>query len=101
MVPVYVARTTKLFLGLQTQCTQCHDHPFANNNLKQSHFWQINAFFRQTDAPQGRPTVMQDKKKMMMSGQYSLVDNADLNKNGLVQFENRKALVFYAKAKFL
>jgi len=38
------ARTTRLFLGQQIQCTQCHDHP--NNDWKQGDFWGINAFFR-------------------------------------------------------
>lgn len=39
------ARTARLFLGLQVQCTQCHGHPF--NTWKQSQFWGLNAFFRQ------------------------------------------------------
>ena len=38
--------TAKIFLGLQVQCTQCHNHPF--NEWKQQKFWEINAFFRQT-----------------------------------------------------
>lgn len=42
------AKTAKLFLGLQVQCTQCHNHPF--NDWKQNQFWELNAFFRQTDA---------------------------------------------------
>lgn len=37
---------TRLFLGIQVQCTQCHDHPF--NEWKQDQFWQYNSFFRQT-----------------------------------------------------
>ena len=37
MVPI-TSRTTRLFLGLQTQCVQCHDHPF-NPDWKQSNFW--------------------------------------------------------------
>jgi hypothetical protein len=32
-------------LGLQVQCTQCHNHPF--NDWKQDAFWNLNAFFRQ------------------------------------------------------
>jgi hypothetical protein len=40
------AKTAQIFLGLQVQCTQCHNHPF--NDWKQSQFWQLNAFFRQT-----------------------------------------------------
>lgn len=42
------AATTKLFLGLQVQCTQCHNHPF--NDWKQQKYWEMNAFFRQTRA---------------------------------------------------
>jgi len=40
------AKTAQIFLGLQVQCTQCHNHPF--NEWKQNRFWELNAFFRQT-----------------------------------------------------
>lgn len=40
--------TTKLFLGLQVQCAQCHKHPF--NEWEQETYWQMNAFFRQVKA---------------------------------------------------
>lgn len=40
------AKTAQIFLGLQVQCTQCHNHPF--NDWKQNRFWELNAFFRQT-----------------------------------------------------
>lgn len=42
------AATARVFLGLQVQCTQCHNHPF--NEWKQQKFWEFNAFFRQTRA---------------------------------------------------
>ena len=42
------ADTSRLFLGLQVQCTQCHNHPF--NDWKQQKYWEMNAFFRQTRA---------------------------------------------------
>ena len=42
------AQTSKLFLGLQVQCTQCHNHPF--NDWKQQKYWEMNAFFRQSRA---------------------------------------------------
>ncbi|HZZ72558.1 MAG TPA: DUF1549 domain-containing protein [Pirellulales bacterium] len=42
------AKTAQIFLGLQVQCTQCHNHPF--NDWKQNQFWELNAFFRQTKA---------------------------------------------------
>lgn len=40
--------TSRIFLGLQVQCTQCHNHPF--NEWKQQTFWEFNAFFRQSRA---------------------------------------------------
>jgi len=42
------AKTSQIFLGVQVQCTQCHNHPF--NEWKQNQFWEMNAFFRQTKA---------------------------------------------------
>ena len=41
------AVTARAFLGIQVQCTQCHDHPF-NTELKQDQFWTLNSFFKQT-----------------------------------------------------
>ena len=38
--------TSRIFLGQQVQCTQCHNHPF--NQWKQQMFWEFNSFFRQT-----------------------------------------------------
>lgn len=42
------ASVSQTFLGLQVQCTQCHNHPF--NTWKQQKYWEMNAFFRQTRA---------------------------------------------------
>ncbi|MCA9139183.1 MAG: DUF1549 domain-containing protein [Planctomycetales bacterium] len=39
---------SRIFLGQQVQCTQCHNHPF--NDWKQQKFWEFNSFFRQTRA---------------------------------------------------
>lgn len=41
-------KTARIFLGVQVQCTQCHNHPF--NTWKQNQFWGLNAFFRQARA---------------------------------------------------
>lgn len=41
------ALTARLFLGIQVQCTQCHDHPFQSD--KQNRFWELNSFFQQTE----------------------------------------------------
>jgi len=40
------SRTARYFLGMQVQCTQCHNHPF--NDWKQDQYWGMNAFFKQT-----------------------------------------------------
>ncbi|MDB5392168.1 MAG: hypothetical protein JWM11_7814 [Planctomycetaceae bacterium] len=37
--------TSRLFLGAQLQCAQCHNHPFSNS--KQEQFWAFNSFFQQ------------------------------------------------------
>jgi hypothetical protein len=37
------ATTTRLFLGIQLECAQCHDHPFAKWTRQQ--FWNQAAFF--------------------------------------------------------
>jgi hypothetical protein len=42
------AKAAQIFLGMQVQCTQCHNHPF--NKGKQNQFWEMNAFFRQVRA---------------------------------------------------
>ena len=87
-VPV-TSRVTKLFLGLQTQCTQCHDHPLDKQWL-QPDFWGVNAFFRQTTrsaTPTGNP--VRDNAKMANAAVVTLTDNPGLNPSGLVPFERR------------
>lgn len=42
------AVTSRLFLGEQLQCVQCHDHPFAGE-VEQGDYWSFNAFFKHTD----------------------------------------------------
>jgi hypothetical protein len=97
MVPL-TARTTRLFLGLRTQCTQCHDHPF-NDEWKQSHFWGINAFFRQVDAPKGRPRG--NNRRAMVAGVLELTDDKNLNPEGVIYFERRNGVVLPTKPVFL
>jgi hypothetical protein len=103
MVPA-TSRTTRLFLGIRTQCAQCHNHPF-NDECRQEHFWGINAFFRQIDAS-GRPTMMAAKKKKKDKTdkgiqQYTVKDNKNLNSTGIVPYEPRNAIVFFTDPSFL
>jgi len=44
------ARTSRVFLGQQLQCAQCHQHP--TNDWGQQHYWAMNAFFRQARVQQ-------------------------------------------------
>ena len=99
MVPV-TSRTTRLFLGVRTQCVQCHDHPFTNE-LGQNQFWGINAFFRQVD-PNGRPPMMAKKMKKGAGMQkFVLKDNPNYNVKGLVPYERRSGVLLYTDATFL
>jgi len=95
MVPI-TSRTTRLFLGMRTQCTQCHDHPF-NQQWKQFHFWGMNAFFRQVDR-KGQPGMVGRNTPAAL---LTLVDNSSLNPDGAVFYEERKGVVKVTKATFL
>lgn len=103
MVPA-TSRTTRLFVGIRTQCVQCHDHPF-NGEWKQEHFWGINAFFRQIDtSPGGRPNpALAGKKKKgeEIKIEFTLSDNKNFNSGGLVPFERRNTLLLFTDPMFL
>jgi hypothetical protein len=100
LVPV-TSRITRLFLGLRTQCTQCHDHPF-NDEWRQEHFWAINAYLRQVDVgATGRPTIMVKKKGMAKDQQYELIDMPNYNKINRVNYERRSGLIESTKPFFL
>src|SRR5690606_29601923 len=85
------ARTSRIFLGKQLQCAQCHDHPF--NEWTQHQFWSLNAFFRQ----------MQVEKKPGMAalvsadfaGETGDVDEAD------VFYEQRNGQMKVAYPQFI
>lgn len=96
MVPV-TSRTTRLFLGIQIQCAQCHAHPF-NPEWKQSHFWGVNAFFRQVER-QGQPNM--NNQRNAPAAVLTLVDNAEMNSTSVVYYEDRQAVVKAIGPKFL
>jgi hypothetical protein len=75
------AMTAKIFLGLQVQCTQCHNHPF--NDWKQRKFWELNAFFRQTravrrDGNGGRGDAFAELIDSDFAGEGSTPDEAEI-----------------------
>ena len=47
------AATARLFLGVQLECAQCHDHPFAKWSREQ--FWGLAAFFGGVERPGNTP----------------------------------------------
>jgi hypothetical protein len=94
MVPL-TSRITRLFLGTQVQCAQCHDHPFYGN-IKQEHFWGVNAFLRQVERVGNL-----NMQRGMPSGPLTLKDNEDVNKEAMVFFEKRNGVILQTPAEFL
>ena len=47
------ASTSRVFLGTQIQCAQCHDHPF--DHWKRKDFWGFAAFFARLQRPPRYP----------------------------------------------
>jgi hypothetical protein len=94
MVPI-TARITRLFLGIQTQCTQCHDHPFEKER-KQRDFWGVNAFLRQVERT-GNPMV----RGNMPLPQLELKINTGANAKGMVRYEQRNGVRELTKPVFL
>lgn len=42
-------KTGEVFLGVQVQCAQCHDHPYAED-FSQADFWSLGAYYARTRA---------------------------------------------------
>jgi hypothetical protein len=47
--------SSRYFLGIRLNCTQCHDHPFVE--WKQKDYWGMAAFFTEIQTP-GRPKMV-------------------------------------------
>lgn len=100
-IPI-TSRVTRLFLGIQTQCTQCHDHPF-NPEWGQENFWGVNAFFRQTtrSAPPSPPANLQKNKKDPALVQIEVTDSPSFNSSGRIYYERRSGVLMSIKPTFL
>ncbi len=97
MVPL-TSRITRLFLGTQVQCAQCHDHPFYSN-IKQEHFWGVNAFLRQV-VREGQPP-QQQMGRIMAYPKLTLRDDENIARGSLVYYEKRNGVILTARAEFL
>lgn len=80
------AATSRVFLGIQLQCAQCHDHP--SDIWKQEQFHQLAAFFARTRDQQVRdPAAKQPVAVRLASlprGEHQMTDTRDPNKKTLM-----------------
>lgn len=83
------AITAKLFLGLQIQCTQCHNHPF--NDKTQEEFWAFNSFFQQVDVKHATMTSNPEVRHVVLS---------DRSEGGPTYYETRNGLMKVAFPRF-
>lgn len=95
MVPL-TSRITRIFLGTQVQCAQCHAHPFSNG-LKQEMFWGVNAFLRQVKV-EGRPMR---PMRGMRAPELKLSDDTSVATEASVFFELRSGKMKLWAAQFL
>lgn len=90
--------TSRIFLGLQVQCTQCHNHPF--NQWKQQRFWDFNAFFRQTRALRRFVSGTRDVDHAELVNEDFAGQGGDPN-DALIFYELRNGLVRTAYPVFI
>ncbi len=88
------ARATRLFLGTQVQCTQCHNHPF--NDWKQVQFWEFDSFLRQMRRVDHRKT---DPKTGRRVDDFS--ELVWKNYEGPVYFEKRSGVMEVAYPRYI
>jgi hypothetical protein len=87
------ARSARIFLGLQVQCTQCHNHPF--NDWKQNQFWEFYSFFRQMKREDHEKY---NAKTGQMDDDYSELVRREFE--GPVYYETRAGLMLVAYPKY-
>lgn len=90
------AKTAQIFLGLQVQCTQCHNHPF--NEWKQNRFWELNAFFRQAREER---TIEGNQLKLVRLVDADFAGEGGDPREAEVYFELRNGIMQVAYPKFI
>ena len=90
--------TTRIFLGLQVQCTQCHNHPF--NDWKQQKYWETNAFFRQARAFRGEMAI-EDGGAARLADQDFAGETGRNRDEAEIFYEKRNGLVSVAYPVFV
>ena len=113
-LPVEMAgEVSRIFLGVQIQCAQCHDHP--NDSWKRTQFHEFAAFFAGSKSrrvnpkenppvfevvAQGKPRyTMPDKqnpqKQIFVAPKFFLAEKADPIPNGLTAEQRLKLAASY------
>jgi hypothetical protein len=91
--------TTRIFLGLQVQCAQCHKHPF--NEWEQQTFWEMNAFFRQAKSFPRRMAAEMGGNNAELADQDFRGESGRNEDQAEIYYENRNGLVKVAYPKFV
>lgn len=80
------AETSRVFLGLQLQCAECHDHP--SDQWKRVQFHQLAAYFARSGGrprPIGKGSVNSFTQVYYPDGEYDMPDEHDPTKAYVVQ----------------
>ena len=70
------ASSARVFLGLQIQCAQCHDHP--TDRWTQKDFWGFAAFFAQLQQPENTAFGANNQIEDLPGGEVTLPDTEEV-----------------------
>ncbi len=70
------AKTSRVFLGLQLDCAECHDHPF--DRWKQREFWGFAAYFAQVTTQPSRINPGNAEISDVQSGEVRLPNSEEI-----------------------
>lgn len=74
------SETSRVFLGVQIQCAECHDHPFES--WKREQFHQLTAFFVRSGAKAPHNDSDKIVVKDLGKGEWQMPDAKDPRKKG-------------------
>lgn len=111
-------QVSRLFLGVQLQCAQCHNHPFTS--WKRDEYWGMAAFFfkvksdrvtkdnanalavMEAAGPKGKGMKLPDSARVVpakfLQGDQPKLDNAEPNRPVLAKWMTAPENPFFAKA---
>lgn len=82
--PKLAAETARIFMGVQIQCAECHDHPFED--WKRHQFHELAAFFARAKGDLGKTLKTSDGTDAVVSdqgkGEHYMPDAEDPKKKG-------------------